>query len=121
MSCAKTLLAASNIFVVAPFYYFAKKIEHKSNYSLHNYCLIAPVWLGFWNIFCSIVANYFGLSVTMRFLLQPIFTTLLSITIVKTWDYYNFTKEEWNDYYLLLFTLHFITWNVTVRHIESIL
>ena len=83
LSCLKALLAGSNYFVTTPFIYTANKLGDKKTYSIYNYSLIVPVWLGFWNVFCLIAANYLGLSTRTRFLLQGPFTFTMSVMIVK--------------------------------------
>ena len=121
LSCLKALLAGSNYFVTAPFIYIANKLGNKKTYSIYNYSLIVPVWLGFWNVFCLIAANFLGLSTRTRFLLQGPFTCVISIMISKILKAYKFTEEEWNKYYIVLLLLHMFTWNVTVQYIESLL
>ena len=121
LSCLKALLAGSNYFVTTPFIYAANKLGDKKTYSIYNYSLIVPVWLGFWNVFCLICANYLGLSTRTRFLLQGPFTCVISIMISKILKAYKFTDEEWNRYYIVLLLLHMFTWNVTVQYIESLL
>tara|TARA_Y100001970_G_C13590490_1_gene535301 strand:- start:149 stop:529 length:381 start_codon:yes stop_codon:yes gene_type:complete len=121
ISYLKTLLAGSNLFVTTPFLLLVNKIGPKKTYSYYNYSLILPIWLGFWNVFFLIISKLLGLSTRTRFLLQGLFTFILSVMLSKILKAYKFTNEEWNMYYIMLFLLHMFTWNFTVYHIETLL
>ena len=94
ISCIKALLAGSNYFVTTPFIYTANKLGDKKTYSIYNYSLIVPVWLGFWNVFCLIAANFLGLSTRTRFLLQGPFTCVISIMISKILKAYKYAHLD---------------------------
>lgn len=116
MEYLKPFVVASSWLATFPFFYTTGKID--KNYSYYQYTLIAPVWLGFWNVISMIIAKYFGFTLRARFLLLTLITYSLSILIVKKTNAYNYTQREWHYYYLRLFIKHFILWNVIVYYLE---
>ena len=121
MDYLKSFTIASSWAVTLPFFYGAKNLEKKRNYSYYKYTILAPLWLGLWSIISFIIAKNFKLSMRNRFLLITPITYLLSIIIVKTQKSYNYTQDEWNKYYILLFIGHFVYWNVLVYNIENLM
>lgn len=118
MRYLKQFIIGSSCITFAPFFYAAGKIKDKE-YSYYNYTLVAPLWLGLWNVISLIIANYLGLSMRNRFLMLTLITYSLSIIIVKYLNAYKYTREEWNRYYVRLFIRHFIMWNIFVFYVEN--
>ena len=118
MEYLKPFVLASSWSATIPFFYAVGKLQ-KKNYSYYKYTLIAPVWLGFWNVISYVVAKKFGFTKRTRFLLLTLITYLLSIIIVKYIGAYNYTSEEWKKYYVRLFIKHFILWNIVVYYLEK--
>ena len=118
MKYLKQFILGSSYLVTLPFFYAAGKIKDKK-YSYYDYTLIAPVWLGLWNVISLIIATHFGLTMRQRFLMLTLITYSLSLIIVKYIDAYKYTQTEWNNYYIRLFVKHFIIWNVIVYNLEK--
>ena len=114
----KSFVVASSWAATFPFFYTVGKLKQK-NYSYYQYSLIAPLWLGAWNVVSLIAANYFGLSTHLRFFLLTLLTYSLSIIIVRTTKAYHYNSQQWRDYYLRLFLKHFLLWNVIVFYLEK--
>ena len=66
--------------------------DNTKNYSYYHYTLVAPVWLGLWNIFSLMIAEYFGLSKRQRFLVISIISSLTIMSIAFYFKTYNFQK-----------------------------
>tara|TARA_B100001964_G_C14028423_1_gene507126 strand:- start:262 stop:624 length:363 start_codon:yes stop_codon:yes gene_type:complete len=120
MKYLKQFFIGSSYLVTLPFFYAAGKIEDKA-YSYHEYTLIAPIWLGLWNVISLIIAKYFGLTLRERCLMFTLITYSLSLIIVKYMNGYKYTQKEWNKYYIRLFIKHFIMWNIVIYNLEKYL
>ena len=118
MKYFKQFIIGSSYLVTLPFFYAAGKLKDKK-YSYYDYTLIAPLWLGFWNVISFITAKKFGLTLRQRCLLFSLITYLLSVMIVKYIDAYKYTQKEWNNYYIRLFIKHFIMWNIVIYNLEK--
>ena len=77
----------------------------KAKYSYYDFTIISPISLGLWNVGSLIVAEYFGFSTRMRFILVTIFHWLATIILVKYYKLYTFVDDikGMNKYYLTLF------------------
>ncbi len=118
MRYLKQFVLGSTWLAIAPFYYSVHGLGDRKNYTYYFYTMVAPVWLGLWNVISLIIAETFGLSMRVRFLLLTAITYLLSILIVKSSNAYNYTEAEWRQYYIRLFVKHFILWNIIVYYLE---
>lgn len=116
MKYLKSFVLASSWLATFPFFYTVGKIDKA--YSYYDYSLVAPIWLGFWNVISLLVAEYFGLSLRTRFLLLTLVTYVLSILLAKTSGAYPYNQSQWNRYYLRLFLKHFLLWNLIVYYLE---
>jgi len=119
MKYLKQFIIGSSILAVFPFYHGVHHLGNKKSYSYYDYTIIAPLWIGMWNVISLILAENYNLSLRKRFLLITPITYLLSILIVKTLKSYNFTDKEWGQYYIRLFLKHFIMWNIIIYYIEK--
>tara|TARA_Y100000591_G_C21739073_1_gene648348 strand:- start:658 stop:1026 length:369 start_codon:yes stop_codon:yes gene_type:complete len=120
MKYLKQFIIGSSYPALFPFIYAAGKIKDKK-YSYYDYTLVAPIWLGAWNVISLIIAEKFKLTSRQRFLMLTLITYSLSIIIVKFIldNAYAYSKEEWNQYYIRLFLKHFILWNIIVYYLEK--
>ena len=116
----KQFITGSTPFTILPLYYFVNR-TNKKNYSLYKYAIIAPIWLGFWNVVIYILSNYFNWSPRFRFLVLSFVTYFLSIMISHYLKSYTFTEKEWKKYYFYLFVIHFVMWNLIVYNIENLI
>ena len=69
MKYLKQFVIGSSYLIFAPLFYLVENSKEKK-YSYHGYTMTAPLWFGVWNIISLIIANYFGLSIKKRFLLN---------------------------------------------------
>lgn len=121
MNYFKPFVIGSSYLVVAPFFYAVKNNQPKKTYSYYNYTLIAPVWFGLWNMISLYLASAFKLSLQMRFLVISVLSSLSIMIIATHLKSYNFTKEEWYEYYLYIFVKYLIVWNIIIYNLEKYL
>lgn len=88
------------------------------NYSFQDYTVIAPIYLGLANLLSLCLSKIFNLSLQTRFLLIGILSPLFVISIVRSNNSYNFTEEEWRQYYFRLITKHFMIFNLIIYNLE---
>ena len=119
MKYLKQFIIGSSFLVFLPFYYAVYNSRKEKNYSYYNYTLIAPIWLGLWNVISLILAEHFKLSMRNRFLLVSVISSISIMCISTYFKTYNFTKEEWIKYYVSIFVKYMIIWNVIVYNIEK--
>nr|QBK88669.1 MAG: hypothetical protein LCMiAC01_03470 [Mimivirus LCMiAC01] len=119
MKYLKQFIIGSSYLVFLPYFYSVQKSQSKKNYSYFKYTLIAPVWLGVWNVISLILAEYFNLSMEMRFLVVSIISSLCIMFIATYLKSYNFDKDEWKKYYFYIFVKYLIIWNLVVYSIEK--
>ena len=100
MKYLKQFVVGSSFFVFFPYFLAVKLNKKDRNYSYQDYTFVAPIWLGLWNVISLILAENFGLSMRMRFLLVSILSSI-SVMMVSTFlKTYKFTKYEWYKYYV---------------------
>ena len=118
MKYLKEFIIGSSFPVVASFYYGAYNRE--KNFDYFYYTLIAPIWFGIWSILSLIIADKYKLSNRMRFFIVSILSVIsigiLQQTILFPYDY---TKEEWIEYYFYIFIKYMITWNIIIYYIHK--
>jgi len=118
MKYIKQFIVGSSFLVFAPFYYGYNKLK-KDNYSYYKYTFVAPLWFGLWNIISLILADYFNLSIQNRFLLISVISYSVIISINTYNNVYNFTTEQWVQYYIGMLFLYLIVWNIIIYQIEK--
>jgi hypothetical protein len=119
MKYLKQFIIGSSYLVFVSFYYAVQNNQPKKNYDYYDYTLVAPVWFGLWNVLSLIIAESLGLSTEHRFLLISILSSFSIMTIATHLKSYNFTKKEWNDYYLHIFLKYLVTWNFVIYNLEK--
>ena len=95
--------------------------NNRANYSYYDFTIYSPIRLGLWNVGSLIVAEYFGFSTRMRFILVTIFHWLATIISVKYYKLYTFVddNDKMNKYYIKLFISYFIHWNIVIYNLEK--
>ena len=79
-----------------------------------------PIYFGVWNVISLIIADYFGLSIRNRFVLISILSSTLTSIVVTVYKLYNFkTYEEYIGYYIRIFIIYMILWNIVIYNIEK--
>ena len=119
MKYLKQFVIGSSWLVSLSFLYAAAFHRPNKNYTYENYSLVAPVWFGLWNIISLIMAEHFGLTMRMRFLIVSVISCLCIMTIVTKFKSYDFTEKELNEYYVYIFIKYMITWNIIIYYTEK--
>jgi hypothetical protein len=114
MAYLKEFIIGSSYFVFLPFFYIVKYSTKEKNYSYYQYTLVAPVWFGIWNVISLIIAEYFGLSKRLRFLLISIISYLSILLIVSYFQTYKLSPVEWRKYYLSQLVRYLLIWNIVI-------
>jgi len=118
MKYLKQFIVGSSIPVVFPFYYGFKRL--KNNDDLYfKYSFLAPLWFGIFNVISLYIAEAYKLTPDMRFLFISIITYLLIISFNTYNQVYDFTEQEWNQYYIGMLGLYLFTWNIVIYQIEK--
>ncbi len=118
MKYLKQFVIGSSYLVFIPYFYSVMKSQSKKNYTYFNYTLVAPIWLGVWNVISLIIAEKFNLSMRMRFLVVSLISSLSIMLLATYLKSYDFDKNEWKKYYLYIFIKYLIIWNIIVYNIE---
>ena len=123
MKYLKSFVIGSCAFVTIPWFNSVNNSisNNKANYSYYDFTMYSPIRLGLWNVGSLIVAEYFGLSTSMRFILVTILHWLATIIYVKYYKLYTFVNDEieMNKYYIKLFIAYFIHWNIVIYNLEK--
>lgn len=114
----KTFIVGSSLPVCICFYIIVNNIKDK-NYSYFIYSILCPLYFGILNIISYCVSKYFKLTTRLRFLITSIFSFIIPLSVTKLLNIYDFNYKEWYLYYLVLFSGHFITWNVIIYNLEK--
>lgn len=117
MKYLKQFFSGANIFVVLPFY-IAVHYSKNKQYSFFQYCIIAPIWFGLWNVLSYIIAEKYNLSLFQRFTLISIITSIIVMILAKTFKTYNYPNERWVKYYIGIFIKYMLVWHLLVKTIE---
>ena len=119
MKYLRDFIIGSSFPVVASFYYGAYHRE-KKNYEYFPYTFMAPLWFGIWNILSLMIADKYKLSLRMRFFIVSILSVISIMILQQTLIFpYNYTKEEWKEYYIYIVLKYMITWNIIVYNLEK--
>ncbi len=119
MEYLKAFVLGSSYLVFLPFFYTVKNSKSKQNYTYYQYTLVAPVWLGLWNVVSLIIANHFGLTKRLRFLIVSILSSLSIMCIAYFFKTYNFTNKEWKNYFFYIFIKYLLLWNIVVFYLDK--
>lgn len=112
----KQFISASTPFTILPLYYFVHNSKSR-NYSFYSYAMIAPIWLGAWNM----IIYQFVKNKLHRLFVNTIISFSLSVFFAHYLNSYDFTQEEWHKYYIILFFIHFILWFITIYLVENLI
>ena len=119
MQYLKPFVIGSSALVVFPFYYAVHYHQPKKTYTYFTYTFVAPIWFGLWNIISLMIADYFNLSLRMRFFIISILSSISIMAIASHFKTYNFTHNEWFKYYTYIFVKYLIIWNIVIFYLEK--
>ena len=117
MKYLKQFISASSFPVFATFFYLFNKVKKGDVY--YKYTLIAPIWLGLWNVLSFMFAEHFNISMKTRFFITSLLSYLVVISYSTINNFYDFNNKEWIKYYLIMFFLYMFTWNIVIYNIEK--
>ena len=92
-----------------------------ANYSYYNFTMSSPVGRGLWNAGSAIVADYFGMTTELRFVLVTLFqwsATIISIYYYKLYTFID-DKERMLRYSAILLVAYFIHWYIIIYILEK--
>jgi len=119
MKYLKELIIGSSFPVVVLFYY-GSYYNTKKTYDYFQYTLAAPIWFGVWNMISLIIAEKYNLSKRSRFLIVSILSVLSIGILQQTILFpYNYTIEEWNEYYIYIFIKYMFVWNIIIYNLDK--
>jgi hypothetical protein len=122
MKYLKEFIIGSSYIVFFPYFYSVNKLSNKQkNYSYYEYTLVAPIWLGLWNVLSLIIAEKYNLTDRMRFIVISIISSICIMIIATKIGSYNYTNEKWMEYYFYIFLKYFFVWNFVVYNLEKYL
>jgi len=119
MNLLRHFIIGSSFPIISTFYYSVYNKQPKKNYSYYNYSMIAPIYIGLFNVILNIIGNKYEWSLRKRYLIFSIISWLSTITISTNLKSYNFTKNEWYKYYLYLLFKYIIIWNIFIINLEK--
>ena len=123
MKYLREFIIGSSAFVTVPWFFSVNKsIESgRAKYSYYDFTMYSPLRLGLWNVGSSIIADYFGISQELRFLLVTFFHWLVTIITVYYYELYTFINDQkkMNIYFLKLLVAYFVHWNIIVYNLEK--
>lgn len=119
MTYLKEFILGSSYFVFLPFFYIVKNSQKERNYSYYHYTLVAPLWFGLWNIISLIIAEYFGLSKRLRFLLISIISYISILLFVSYFQTYKMSPHEWRKYYISQLVRYLLIWNIVIFYLDK--
>lgn len=118
-------LTGSTILTTLHFLISVQNIPYNlKNYSYYNYSILAPFFLGIFNIIGYILSILLNLNKNgiIRYLVTAILTSTIVFYISYNYDAYNFTKkEEWLNYYITILAKHILTYVVIIRTLDLLI
>ena len=123
MKYLKEFIIGSSAIITIPWFIsvnYSIKMNH-ANYPYYNFTMYSPIRLGLWNVGSAIIADYFGISQEIRFLLVTFFHWIATIVSVYYYDLYTFidNKKMMNKYFIQLLIAYFVHWNFIVYNLEK--
>ena len=118
MKYLKEFIIGSSFPTMVLLYY---KVYHNKDkkFNYYDWSMKSPIFFGIFNILSLIIAEKFNLSLEKRLFIISIFTSLLIISTARYINNYNYTEKEWIHYYIRIFILYMITWNIIIYYITK--
>jgi Na+-transporting NADH:ubiquinone oxidoreductase subunit NqrB len=116
----RAFVIGSSLFVFILFFITVYKIDpNKRNYTYLEYTIIAPIYLGFINMFALWISNTFNLSRRKKYLYMSIIAPLFIIFYVYSNNIYSFSLNEWIEYVLGIFLLYLFVFNIIIYNLDK--
>ena len=119
MEYLKSFIIGTSLIIWLPFFIKVKNSKTIKKYTYYEYTLLLPTLLGLLNVISLIIAKQFKLSRRLRFLVISIITIILLIVITKHFEIYQYTEDEWNNYYLNISLIYLFVWNIIIYNLEK--
>ena len=71
---------------------------------------IMSLWFGIWNVISRIIAEKYGLSKQVRFLVISIIVVHVHVLLIRVLEVYKLTPEKWLQYYLSRLIPNVLVW-----------
>ena len=104
------------VFIIYFLLYF-NIANDKKKYSNENYAILAPLYLGLVNLISLYIGKKLGLQNNLRHFLTAIFAVMTIITFVKYNNVYDFSNDEWIQYYTIVILVYLFVFNFILHHI----
>jgi len=120
MKYLKQFVIGSSAIIYLPFWYMSYNHKYRK-YSYKYYTFLSPLSVGLLKIISLIIADYIGLSMKLRFMIISIINYIGLIILHHYYNYliYDFTKEQWILYFIRMFIVYLLLWNILIYNIEK--
>lgn len=116
----RAFVIGSSCFVFLPYFYFVSRFKSdKFNFDYKTYTFLAPISLGFMNLFSLIIAESLGISKKYRFLLTSIISPTTVLLAVSIFNVYNYTVREWVEHIIGIYILYFFVVNFILYYLDK--
>jgi hypothetical protein len=104
---------------ILPLYKYISVLDPaKRNYTFNSYAMMSPIFLGIANMISLYFSIQYGWSNAARYFWTSITVPKIIILYVYFANMYKFNNMDWFIYSCMLFTGHFIMWNLVVSYLE---
>jgi hypothetical protein len=116
----RAFIIGSSYPVFLPFFYSVYQF-HPSKFNFHYdiYTFLAPIGLGFFNVFSLFLSKSLNISKKMRFLLISLLAPTIVLFLVTFLNIYNYNLKEWFTHIFNLYLLYFFIFNIVVYYIDK--
>jgi hypothetical protein len=122
MNYLRSFVIGSSFPVFLPFFLTVRLLlADIKNYDFENYAFVAPLYLGLMNMFSLFISTTFNLSLRHRFIFIGILSPLIVILVARILNSYDYTTDQWNDYYGRIILKHFIIYNLVIYNLERMI
>ena len=116
----RAFVIGSSFLVFLPYFWAVSGFKKsKFNFDFTYYVFIAPPALGVMNMVSLLITDYFHLTNRMRYLIASVIAPTCILMLVKYFNIYNYTKEEWIQHIFYLYLLYFVVFNFIVYFLDK--
>ena len=109
----RAFVIGSSCLIFLPFFIAVSQFKKEYfNFDYVSYTIIAPIFLGFMNMFSLYFAKLLNITKQMRFLLTSLIAPTIVILAVMSFNIYNYTKDQWINHIWKTYLLYFIVVNI---------
>jgi hypothetical protein len=116
----RAFVIGSSVFVFLPFFLAVSQFKKTYfNFDYVYYSFLAPIALGFMNVFSLFIADTFQLSKVIRYLFISLLAPTLVLFTIVIFKIYNYTKKQWVNHIIKLYLFYFVIWNLIVYNLDK--